>query len=186
MARGLRFLTKRRLTPSETAEIFARFRVMDDRTCAIILGAMLDHSLERMLLLHMVPLSKDESDRLLYGTGPLGSCSSKIKIAHALGLIGPKSTHDLEILNDVRNAFGHAAHGISFRNRSIKSRLAGLHTNAIIDALLNAFRSEPIRRYKNTRGRFLLAAASYVKEIDETRRSKRPKRLVGAVHALDG
>lgn len=185
MARGLRFLTKRRLTPSETSDIFARFCLMDDRTCAIILGAMLDNSLERLLLRHMEPLSKDEMERLLYGRGPLGSLSAKIQIAAAFGLIGPKTKHDLDILNEVRNVFGHAAHGVSFRNRSIKNRLTGLHAHPVLDMVMKAFKRDPIRKYDNTRGRFLLAATSFVKTIDEARKTKRRTRFVRVVQLLD-
>ena len=185
MARGLRFLTKRRLTTSETSDIFARFRHMDDRTCAIILGAMLDNSLERLLLLHMEPLSKDERERLLYGGGPLGSFSAKLQISSAFGLIGPKTKHDLQILNEVRNVFGHAAHGITFRNRAIKNRLTVMHVYPVLDMVMRAFKRDPIRKYDTTRGRFLLAAASFVNTIDATCKNKRPKRLERAIQLLD-
>ena len=185
MARGLRFLTKRRLTPSETSDIFARFRLMDDSTCAIILGAMLDNSLGRLLLLHMEPLSKDERERLLYGGGPLGSFSAKNQIAYAFGLIGPKTKHDLDILNEVRNVFGHAAHGVTFRNHAIKNRLTGLHVHPVLDMVMRAFKRDLIRKYDTMRGRFLLAAASFVKTIDAACKNKRPIRLESAVQLLD-
>jgi DNA-binding MltR family transcriptional regulator len=158
---------------------------MDDRTCAIILGAMLDNSLERLLLLYMEPLSKDERERLLYGGGPLGSFSAKIQIAAAFGLIGPKTKHDLNILNEVRNVFGHAAHGVTFRNRAIKSRLACLHAQPVLDMVMRAFKRDPIRKYDTTRGRFLLSGASFVNTIDEACENKRPKRLERAVVLLD-
>jgi hypothetical protein len=158
---------------------------MDDRTCAIILGAMLDNSLERLLLLHMLPLSKEEMERL-YGRGPLSSFSAKLQISAAFGLIGPKTKHDLSILNEVRNVFGHAAHGVTFRNRSIENRLTRLHAHSVLDMVMRAFKRDPIRKYDNTRGRFLLAATSYVKAIDEACTNKHPTKLVRAVQLLDG
>jgi DNA-binding MltR family transcriptional regulator len=185
-ARGVRFLTKRRLTAAETSNTLARFRLMDDRTCAIILGAMLDNSLERLLLLHMEPLSKDERERLLYGGGPLSSFSAKIQIAFAFGLIGPKAKHDLDIFGEIRNVFGHAAHGVTFRNHSIKKRLTVLHAHPVFDMVMRTFKRDPIRKYDTTRGRFLLAAASFVKMIDAACENKHPKKLKRAIHFLDG
>ena len=40
MARSLRHLTKKRLTPGETLKIIGRFQKMDDQECAIVLGAI--------------------------------------------------------------------------------------------------------------------------------------------------
>ena len=177
MARSLRHLTERRLTPAETSEIFLRFQAMDDRACAIIVGAMLDHSLERLLLLHMKPLSKDGHEkRLLDGMGPLSSFSGKIEIASAFGVIDATTAHNLDILRDIRNVFSHASQGITFRNQSIRHRLKQLHVIAMVDTLFQAFRSRATRHFDTARGRFVIAGMGYVKLLDGARIDARPKK----------
>ncbi len=177
MARGLRYLTQRRLTPAQTQQIFNRFKDMDDRTCAIILGAMLDHSLERLLLLHMQPLSKTQREQLFSGTAPLSSFSSKIRLASALGIVGPDMTQDFQVLNEIRNAFAHSSHEVTFRNRSIRDRLRTLHMGPAITVLVKAFRGPATPYFRGARGLFLLASIGLVKLMDDARKDKAPRKL---------
>ena len=158
---------------------------MDDRTCAIVMGAMLDHSLERLLLLHMKPLSRDQHDRLFFGFGPLGSFSAKIRIAAAFGIIGEKTVRDLETLNDIRNVFGHAAQGITFRNRAIRERLDKMYVQSAIGVFFRAFRNRANQALGTGRGRYFLAAWAYVNEMDHFATGPRPTRLKQAIVALD-
>lgn len=177
MARSLRQLTQRRLTPAQTQQLFYRFKDMDDRTCAIILGAMLDHSLERLLLLHMRPLSRTQQDQLFSGTAPLSSFSSKVRVATAFGIIGQRMGADFHILNEVRNAFAHSSHEVTFRNRSIRNRLAGLQIGNSIDIMRKAFKGPAAQYFRGTRGMFLLASIGLVNMMDTARKGSRPKKL---------
>jgi DNA-binding MltR family transcriptional regulator len=185
MARSLRHLTKRRLSAAETNEIFLRFQAMDDRACAIVVGAMLDHSLERLLLIRMKPLSKDAQERLLYGTGPLSSFSGKIQIALAFGVIDPVTGDDLNIIRDIRNVFGHASHGVTFRNASIRRRLGQLHALTVVNILLRSFHNRAIRHFDSTRGRFILAGLGYVRLFDGERIAGEMKKLRNAQSSKD-
>jgi hypothetical protein len=158
MGRSLRHLTKIRLTPSQTEKVIGRFKDMDDRTCAIVMGAMLDQSLEAIFLLHMKPLSNDERDRLFFGYLPLGSFSAKIKIAAAFGIIGPKTLKDLEALNEIRSVFGHATQEITFRNRAIRDRLNKMHVQEAIGVFFRAFRNKAPRMLGSGRGIYFVSA----------------------------
>jgi hypothetical protein len=173
------------LTPSQSEKVIGRFKAMDDRTCAIVMGAMLDHSLERLLLLHMKPLSSDQRDRLFFGFGPLGSFSAKIRVAAAFCIIGEKTARDLETLNDIRNVFGHAAQGITFRNRAIRERLDQMHIQYVINVIFRAVRNRANQTLGSARGRYFLAAWAYVNEMDRFAKGPKPARLKQAIHALD-
>jgi len=174
MARSLRHLTRRRLTAAETEKALFQFQDMDDRACAIIVGAMLDHALERLLLSKMRELPKENRERLFFGTGPLGSFAGKIQVASAFNVIQPDTGEDLDIIRDIRNVFGHASHHVTFRNRSIRNRLRQLHATGVVDTMLNAFPA--MRRFDSARGRFLLAGTGYVKVLDDMRNKARSKR----------
>jgi DNA-binding MltR family transcriptional regulator len=50
---------------------------------------------------------------------PLGTFSSRIKIAYALGIIGGKSRHDLDIVGNIRNAFAHGMRDLAFDTKEI-------------------------------------------------------------------
>lgn len=121
----------------------------------------------------MRELPKDARERLFYGTGPLGSFAAKIQIASAFSIIEPDAAHDLHILREVRNVFGHASHRVTFRNRSIRNRLRDLHAASAVEALLNNF---PITRtFNSTRGRFQMAGIGYVTVLENMRENARPK-----------
>lgn len=141
-----------------------------------MVGAMLDHSLERLLLVHIKPLGKDDRERLLYGTGPLSSFSAKIQIASAFGVIDANTAHDLDIIRDIRNAFGHASHQITFRNSSIRQRLEQLRSADVVSILIRAFRTRTTRHFDTVRGRFILAGMGYVRQLDQDRMSGKPKK----------
>jgi DNA-binding MltR family transcriptional regulator len=75
----------------------------------------------------MVGLSKEEGDRLFVGSAPLSSFSAKIQVAYAIGLIGPKATHDLDRIREIRNAFAHAKVSITFDTDAVANTINGLH-----------------------------------------------------------
>jgi DNA-binding MltR family transcriptional regulator len=178
-ANSLRALTKRRLSKSEAFKVMHQFNDLDDRSCAIIAGALLEHGLERSLLRVMSPLSKDKKERLLFGTGPLATFSAKIRIAHAFGLIGPETNHDFEVLNDIRNAFAHVPHAISFRSKKVRDRLRGLHAMPAVNMAIRATQSfkDTRDRYNTTKGQFLLAVGGYIMALS-ARQKRPPRRLL--------
>src|SRR5262249_54463894 len=63
---------------------------------------------------------------LFEGMGPLATFSAKIKLGYALGFYGPRTRHDFLIFNEIRNAFAHAPHPLTFKNKSIANRTTGL------------------------------------------------------------
>jgi hypothetical protein len=99
----------------------------DDRTAALITGAMIEYGLERHLKVRMRKLKSQEAKDLFEGTGPLATFSGKIRLAYALGIIGPKARHDLAAINEIRNVFAHARHNLTFKSKRLRERIDGMH-----------------------------------------------------------
>ncbi len=70
----------------------------DDGTRGTVLLAVsfIDDLLKRAIKYRMIELSKNDDEALFSGTGPLATFSARTRLAHALGIIGPKTRHDLE------------------------------------------------------------------------------------------
>lgn len=106
-----------------------RLQSIDDRAMAIIDSADLERSLERALESRMRPLSKAEFRNIFVGeNAPLVSFSAKTKIAHAFGLIGPRTVSELDKIRTIRNQFAHSPKPISFKTHSVKACCATLET----------------------------------------------------------
>lgn len=98
----------------------------DDRSAVIIGVAGLERGLERLLRAKFRRMRRADYQKLFEGTGPLATMSGKIQVGYALGLYGPKTRHDLEVFNEIRNVFAHAAHNITFKNKRLMDRASGL------------------------------------------------------------
>jgi len=73
-----------------------------DRVAAILATAWLDKALEKALLRNMIAGFPDKERKELFdgsGTAPLAPTSAKIRLAYALGLYGPITRDDLNIIN---------------------------------------------------------------------------------------
>jgi hypothetical protein len=92
-----------------------------DRTTAVMLGAMLDSSLERLLAtLLRSDLNSSDRSKIFEFEGALGSFSSRIVMAYALKLIGPKSRADLDLIRLLRNEFAHSRKSFDFNTPEVK------------------------------------------------------------------
>jgi DNA-binding MltR family transcriptional regulator len=79
---------------------------MDDRGLVLTLAAFAEESLGHALAAYM--LKNKSSTKLLDGfNAPLGTLSSRIQAAHALGIVTEDQYQDLEHLRKVRNHFSH-------------------------------------------------------------------------------
>ncbi len=163
---SLRAITRRRLSDSETIRVVRSLDKMDDRSCAIVAGALLENGLERLLVKKMRRLSS-EARKGLFEFGPLSTCSSKIRIAYAFECLGPSATKDFEAFNDIRNVFAHSSHILTFQKRGIRDRVDSLAHMAQFRMILEAFPREKDDPFQFTgiRGRFLVYAATYIASL---------------------
>lgn len=129
-------------------------RGMDDRAIALICATVLEQSIERAMLHKLVPLSGAEERRIFSDDGaPLASFDAKIRIAFALGVIGPLARTDLGTIRSIRNAFAHSRLRINFDTPEVK---------AAVDQLSLEKRFLTIARTKDgARDRFIDTVAHY-------------------------
>lgn len=102
-----------------------------DRAVALITAAFLDDALAALLRHAFVDDGK-VLDQLLDNDRPLGSFSSRIKLAYCLGHISHASFKDLEAIRAIRNGFAHSRRPMSFRSPTIKDRALSLRTPLIV------------------------------------------------------
>jgi hypothetical protein len=65
------------------------------------------------------PLSRELSERLFEGNGPLASFSNKILMAHGLSLYGEKFRHDIDLIRELRNGFAHCRHAMTLQTPEV-------------------------------------------------------------------
>lgn len=98
-----------------------------DRAAAIVAAAFLDDILKELLTDFLVPAKSAAENKKLFGTqGPLGSFSSKITMAHRLGLISEWERTAIDAIRDVRNDFAHVTEGVSFETQSVRDRVKNI------------------------------------------------------------
>ncbi|MCP5368890.1 MAG: hypothetical protein H6907_21350 [Hyphomicrobiales bacterium] len=98
-------------------KLFEELAHDNDRAVAIVGATIVEYSLGRAMLSHMVKLSNTAKDRVFKGRGPLASLSAKIEVSYCFGLIGPKTREDLNRIKDIRNQFAHSERaGLDFND----------------------------------------------------------------------
>ena len=134
MATSLRKIGKKRLPRKRVRNIISRaLDHKDDRVAVITLAALIDVGLERAITCRMRRLKPAEHDAIFGGAGPLSGLSAKVRIAYALGIIGPLVRNDLSTINDVRNVFAHAAQNVRLHDNRLWVRLAKLNAITHLD-----------------------------------------------------
>jgi hypothetical protein len=101
------------------------FNKETDRGAALTGAAYLEERLGDILKGYLIKCQASED--LLDGfNAPLGTFSSKVAAAAALGLIEPTEFEEIQIVRRIRNEFAHRWEGVSFekgRVRDLASRL---------------------------------------------------------------
>ena len=93
-----------------------------DRATAVMLASFLEDHLGRLLKSAMRhPLSLTESNDIFEHRGPLASFDSRIIMAYALNLIGPKTRSDLKLIKSLRNAFAHSRMPFGFQAPEVRA-----------------------------------------------------------------
>jgi DNA-binding MltR family transcriptional regulator len=117
-----RQLLDRLPSEQEMAEAVSALKRSSDTTVVLMSAAYIDHALELLLRSAFSRLSKSD-DAFLFDSARnavLGSLSSKIRIAYAMGLLITDVYHDLLLMNNVRNLFAHSLHRkISFKTPAV-------------------------------------------------------------------
>jgi hypothetical protein len=126
-SKSLHAATRKRLSWKGKVESMYDAPNRHDREAAIKAASLVERSLEDAIKARIIRLKPSEQKALFEGSGALSTFSAKIWIGYATGLFGPKAKHDLESIKDIRNAFAHTPHHLSFVNRRVVSRVLGMH-----------------------------------------------------------
>ncbi|MDN5053080.1 MltR family transcriptional regulator [Aliarcobacter butzleri] len=101
-----------------------------DRGLVLMSVAYIDERLSVLLEKYFVD-DKSIIQTLFDATGPLGTFSSKLKLAYGIGLI-PKNVYtDCNKIRRIRNTFAHISKPISFEDEPIKSQTHSLILHGI-------------------------------------------------------
>ncbi|WP_338692035.1 hypothetical protein V5279_37980 [Bradyrhizobium sp. 26S5] len=92
-----------------------------DYSVALIGQTFVERALELAILAKLAPFD-EEANRQIFSydsNGPASDFAAKIKIGYVLGLFGPQTKKDLNLIREVRNAFAHSLQAISFKTQEV-------------------------------------------------------------------
>lgn len=137
------------------------FKNESDRAAVILGAAKLDVMLYQLLQTTLRP-STSKSDELLEGDSPLATFSSRISVAHRLGLIDDDFCRALDFIRKIRNSFAHELSGISLDSSGHRDRIrelvAPLKRSEAFEYLLETYFGEPAGPAGQFRAAVALAA----------------------------
>jgi hypothetical protein len=130
LTQAMRALRKRLAERPDTASMWNTIRAFDtnavnaqhtDRALALVLGAILEQALETAIMTHCTSLDGAEKRRLWAGSddAPI-PFSIKLRFGFALGIFGPRSRADLNIIRHVRNLFAHTKTSLEFGSSEVR------------------------------------------------------------------
>jgi hypothetical protein len=109
----------------ELAEMAAKLKDETDRGVALIVAAWIDDALTDFVIGHLLR-DEDAIEAMFGGIGPLGTFSSKIKLAYLTRMIGKSIYDNLETIRGIRNEFAHSRKDLKFSEPSINARCNNL------------------------------------------------------------
>ncbi|ARS52303.1 hypothetical protein B9G99_04920 [Kushneria konosiri] len=110
------------------SQFLGEFQGETDRGSALVGAALIDERLHRLLESHFIECK--ESNELIKGSNaPLGSFSTRIKMAYCLDLITELKYKECELIRRIRNEFAHQVHGLTFTDNKVYDLCNNLHAN---------------------------------------------------------
>lgn len=158
--------------PLETLEDFKLwFEEMEgasDRASALVAAVGVEHSLLELIETHLVKLSAEDRRQLFdQHSSPLGDFDSRIRIAHAFGLIDDACRQDLTTIRKVRNAFAHAILSISFEQPAVRTECSKLSDVLAVSKSMKA----------SARERYIAAALGRASQLIDAARARTQNQL---------
>jgi len=125
----LKALTRGDLTLADLPPLEAELYGGSDRASAVLIGSVVEAGLTSLLKGALRSNLRSEDRRLLFDfDGPLGTFPSKTALAYAMGLIGPITRSDLDIIRLLRNEFAHSRRHFKFNTPQVAAVCARLKT----------------------------------------------------------
>ena len=140
---ALRKLTRAAPDPQQVRDILEALNAGTDQSVAIVGAALLESTLEGMILHRLKASDPKLVDQLFENRGPLSDFSSKILIAVAFGIISPANGGYLHTVRHIRNAFAHSRVILTFSTPEIQSEVQSLlkvleDMKGVYDAMVRA------------------------------------------------
>jgi len=145
--------------------LFKEFEKESDRAAVILVTALIDEGLTTLLKLYLIPIPTSSDEMFDGANATLSNFSSKINIAHRLGLITGKFARDLHLIRKIRNQFAHNVYGCNFEEGGVKQRIEEL-MKSVSDLREFIKDSDLVEKAKNHRGLFLVIASLFINELD--------------------
>jgi DNA-binding MltR family transcriptional regulator len=101
----------------DVGTVIRELRTKSQAGTVLVSAAVIDDSLQKLLLTKMRTLSNNKAIRIF--KGPLRSFTAKIDVAYAFELIDDELYDDLTIIRDIRNEFAHSVTETDFDRREI-------------------------------------------------------------------
>jgi hypothetical protein len=114
--------------PERINEVFHEALTQDDRTAAIILGSVLELTLQEAIQGRFTTISNSVLENIFDGNGPLATFSAKIDVGFAMGIFGPQTRNDLHSIRWIRNRFAHDMAPLTFETPDISNRTTQIKT----------------------------------------------------------
>lgn len=126
---SLRDLSKNIILDEHVSDIMHDLDHQSDRGSALIAVALVDTALIQVMSTRFVGFDNFQEIMIEREGAPLSSFFARIKIARALGVIGPVTESYLDSLRKIRNQFAHSAFKIDFENPLIAEEISKLIPN---------------------------------------------------------
>jgi DNA-binding MltR family transcriptional regulator len=102
-------------------------RGASDRALGIIAASLVEIHLTKLIEQAFIAETRSGSrgtvrERMFQSSGPLGTFSTKIRLAYLMGMIGEELFKNLDIMKEIRNRFAHRTEIGSFDHPEISSR----------------------------------------------------------------
>jgi len=119
-------------TENDITERMVAAQTATDYEAVMVCAALLEHLLMQVISTKFVDLSSGRLSAIFTdgGKGPLSTFSAKIKISHALGLMGNGTRLQCERINTIRNHFAHHKDWVKFEDPEVSAECA-LFRNSI-------------------------------------------------------
>ena len=130
-------LSRQEPTNDELKEILDNINGLPDRMVGILLSALVESRLERLIIGNLPIKDRDTVTALVERGGALSTFAGKIDLSHAMALIFPAVRNNLHCIRRIRNAFAHAPRPITFETGEISQecmKLRSLKTGRILSA----------------------------------------------------
>lgn len=99
-----------------------------DRGAALVGAALIDDQLDRLLRAHLIE-GKVADSLLDGGNAPLGTFSTRLKLAYSLGLLSKLEYDEGDLIRRIRNEFAHGLHGLTFQKDKVKDLCLNLRAD---------------------------------------------------------